>query len=99
MIYYIPIENNFARGIIEMIKNTNEILAKKIKDTEDILKKLMQEMIELEKERKLTIDTTEGLLGFAISQFMQISLDMSGQVLSNLDTEKKTRIAPNVVKK
>lgn len=41
MIYHIPIENNFARGIIEMIKNTNEILAKKIKDMEDILKKLM----------------------------------------------------------
>lgn len=49
-------------------------------------------MIELEKEGKLTIDTTEGLLGFAINQFMQISLDMSGQVLSNLDTEKKQEL-------
>ena len=89
MIYHTSIENIFVRGIIKMIKNTNEVLAKKISDTEAILRELMEQMVEQEKEGSLTINTVEQLLGCAISQFTKIALGMSGELLSNLEVEKK----------
>lgn len=46
-------------------------------------------MIDQEKDGSLTIDTVEELLGSAISQFTKLALGMSGELLSNLEVEKK----------
>lgn len=72
-----------------MIKNTNEILLKNIPEAEAILRKMMEEMIKQEKEGKITINTVEQLIGEAIGQFTNILLGMSGQLLSNIEVEKK----------
>lgn len=72
-----------------MIKNTNEVLLKNIPEAEEILRKMMEEMIKQEKEGKITINTVEQLIGEAIGQFTNILLGMSGQLLSNIEVEKK----------
>jgi uncharacterized membrane protein len=72
-----------------MIKNTNEVLLKNIPEAEGILRKMMEEMIKQEKEGKITINTVEQLIGEAIGQFTNILLGMSGQLLSNIEVEKK----------
>lgn len=72
-----------------MIKNTNEVLLKNIPEAEAILRKMMEEMIKQEKEGKITINTVEQLIGEAIGQFTNILLGMSGQLLSNIEVEKK----------
>lgn len=72
-----------------MIKNDKEVLIKNIPEAEAILNKVMEEMVRQEKEGKITIDTVEGLIGGAISQFTKVLLGMSGELLSNLEVEKK----------
>lgn len=72
-----------------MVKDTNNVLLKNIPEAEEILRKMMEEMIKQEKEGKITINTVEQLIGEAIGQFTNILLGMSGQVLSNIEVEKK----------
>lgn len=50
---------------------------------------MMGEMIKQEKEGTITINTVEKLIGEAIEQFTNIALGMSGQLLSNIEVEKK----------
>lgn len=72
-----------------MIKNTNETLYKSIPEAEAILRRMMDEIIKQEKEGTVTINTVEKLIGEAIGQFTNIVLGMSGQLLSNIEVEKK----------
>jgi len=72
-----------------MIKNNKEVLIKNIPEAEAILNKVMEEMVRQEKEGKITINTVEALIGGAISQFTKVLLGMSGELLSNLEVEKK----------
>ncbi|HOJ09998.1 MAG TPA: hypothetical protein PK733_05330 [Clostridiales bacterium] len=72
-----------------MIKNTNEILFKNIPEAEGILRELMQEIIRQEADGKVTINTVEQLIGEAMSGFAKIAVGMSGQLLSNIEVEKK----------
>lgn len=72
-----------------MIKNTNETILKNIPEAEVILRKLRDEAEKLEKEKKLNINTMEKLIGEAIGQFSKVVLGMSGELLSNLEVEKK----------
>lgn len=76
-------------GENKMIKNTNETILKNIPEAEVILRKLRDKAVELEKEKKLNINTMEKLIGEAIGQFSKIVLGMSGELLSNLEVEKK----------
>lgn len=72
-----------------MIKNTNETILKNIPEAEIILRKLRDEAEKLEKEKKLNINTMEKLIGEAIGEFSKVVLGMSGELLSNLEVEKK----------
>ena len=72
-----------------MINNTNETILKNIPEAEVILRKLRDEAVKLEKEKKLNINTMEKLMGEAIGQFSKVVLGMSGELLSNLEVEKK----------
>jgi len=72
-----------------MIKNTNETLINKIPEAEEIVRKLRDDAQKLAKEKKLNINTMEHLLGEAISRFSKVLLGMSGELLSNLEVEKK----------
>lgn len=72
-----------------MIKNTNEIFLKNIPEAEAILRELMQEIIKQEADGKVTINTVEKLIGEAMSRFAKIAVGMSGQLLSNIEVEKK----------
>jgi len=72
-----------------MIKNTDEIVLKNIPEAEEILRELKDRAEKLEREKKLNINTVEKLIGEAISQFSEIVLGMSGELLSNLEVEKK----------
>lgn len=72
-----------------MIKNTNETILKNIPEAEIILRKLRDEAEKLEKEKKLNINTIEKLIGEAIGEFSKVILGMSGELLSNLEVEKK----------
>ena len=67
-----------------MIKNTNNTLLKNIPEAEVILRKLRDEAEKLAKEKKLTINTMEQLMGDAIGQFSKVVLGMSGELLSNI---------------
>ena len=72
-----------------MIKNTNETLINKIPEAEEIVRKLRDDAQKLAKKKKLNINTMEHLLGEAISRFSKVLLGMSGELLSNLEVEKK----------
>jgi ribosomal protein S3AE len=72
-----------------MIKNTSETLNRSIPEAEETLRKIMDEIIKQEKEGTVTINTVEKLIGEAIEQFTNIVLGMSGQLLSNIEVEKK----------
>jgi hypothetical protein len=72
-----------------MIKNTNETILKNIPEAEVILRQLRDQAEKLEKEKKLNINTMEKLIGEAIGQFTKVILGMSGELLSNLEVEKK----------
>lgn len=72
-----------------MIKNTNETLLKNIPEAEEIIKKLRDDAEKLAKEKKLNINTMEQLMGEAIGRFSKVLLGMSGELLSNLEVEKK----------
>ena len=72
-----------------MLKNTNETILKNIPEAEVILRKLRDDAVELDKEKKLNINTMEKLIGEAISQFSKVVLGMSGELLSNIEVEKK----------
>lgn len=72
-----------------MIKNTNETIIKNIPEAEVIIRKLRDDAVKLEKEKKLNINTMEKLIGEAICQFSKVVLGMSGELLSNLEVEKK----------
>jgi hypothetical protein len=80
---------NKIKGENKMIKNTNEAVVKNIPEAEIILRKLRDEAVKLEKEKNLNINTMEKLIGEAIGQFSKVVLDMSGELLSNLEVEKK----------
>jgi len=82
-----------------MIKNTNEILLKNIPEAEEILRKVMEEMIRQEKEGKIAINTVEQLIGEAISKFTNVILGMSGELLSNIEVEKKIDIVTDAVRR
>jgi len=72
-----------------MIKNTNETLLKNIPEAEEIIRKLRDDAQQLANEKKLNINSMEQLMGEAISRFSQVLLGMSGELLSNLEVEKK----------
>lgn len=72
-----------------MIKNTNEVVLKNIPEAEKIIRKLREEAEKLEKDKKLTVDTIEKLIGESISEFTKVVLGMSGELLSNIEVEKK----------
>lgn len=72
-----------------MIKDTNEAILKNIPQAEIILRKLRDQAVKLEKEKKLNINTMEKLIGEAIGQFGKVVLGMSGELLSNIEVEKK----------
>jgi hypothetical protein len=72
-----------------MKKNINETFLKNIPQTEGILRKLMDGAEKLDKEKKLNINSMEKLLGEAIEQFTKVTLGMAGELLSNLEVEKK----------
>jgi hypothetical protein len=72
-----------------MITNANKTLYKSIPEVEAILRRMMDEIIKQEKEGAITINTVEKLIGEAIGQFTNITLGMSGQLLSNIEVEKK----------
>ena len=72
-----------------MIKNANETLLRNIPEAEKILRKLRDEAEKLAKDKKLTIDTIEQLMLEASARFSQVLLGMSGELLSNIEVEKK----------
>lgn len=72
-----------------MIKNTNETILKNIPEAEVIIRKLRDDAEKLAKEKRLNINTMEQLIGGAIGQFTKVLLGMSGELLSNLEVEKK----------
>jgi len=72
-----------------MIKNTNEAVLKNIPEAEKIIRKLRDEAEKLEKDKKLTVHTIEKLIGESISEFTKVVLGMSGELLSNIEVEKK----------
>jgi hypothetical protein len=72
-----------------MIKNTNDTLLKNIPEAEVILRKLRDDAEKLAKDKKLTIDTMEQLMCDALGRFSQVLLGMSGELLSNIEVEKK----------
>ncbi len=72
-----------------MIKNSNDTLLQNIPEAEEILRKLRDEAEKLAKEKKLTINTMEQLMGEAIGRFSKVVLGMSGELLSNIEVEKK----------
>lgn len=72
-----------------MIKNTNDTLLKNIPEAEEILRKLRDDAEKLAKDKKLTINTIEQLMGEAIGRFSKVVLGMSGELLSNIEVEKK----------
>ena len=72
-----------------MIKNTNDTLFKNIPEAEVILRKLRDDAEKLAKDKKLTINTMEQLMSDALGRFSQVLLGMSGELLSNIEVEKK----------
>lgn len=72
-----------------MINNTNEVFDKNLPEAEAILREMMERMVKQEKEGKITINTVEKLIGEAIGKFSKVVLGMSGELLSNLEVEKK----------
>lgn len=72
-----------------MIKKSNDTLLQNIPEAEEILRKLRDDAERLSKEKKLTINTMEQLMGEAIGRFSKVVLGMSGELLSNIEVEKK----------
>lgn len=72
-----------------MIKNKDELVLKNIPEAEKILRKLRDTAEKLEKDEKLTVHTIETLIGESISEFTKVVLNMSGELLSNIEVKKK----------
>lgn len=70
-----------------MIKNTNNILTQGIEKSERILVEYMENLLRLDDEKKLTINTAENALKEMIANFITVGLDVTGQVLSNKEVE------------
>lgn len=71
-----------------MINNTNEILTQNIGAIECIIKELIEEVVELEENKKLSINTAEILAVKAISELTRVVLTIIGSLLSNIVTGK-----------
>lgn len=72
-----------------MIKNTDKMVLKNIPEAEKIIRNLRDEAERLERDKKLTVHTIEKLIGNSISDFTKVVLGMSGELLSNIEVEKK----------
>lgn len=70
-----------------MIKNNNEIIAQNIEKGEKILVEYMEKLLQLDNAKELTINTAENALKEAVSNFIDLSLKMTGEVLSNIVVE------------
>ena len=68
-----------------MIKNRNEIIAQNIKKSESILVDFTDELANLDNKSNININTVEKTLGNTISSFIGIGLQISGEVLSNIE--------------
>lgn len=67
-----------------MIKNTNEILTQNLEKSERILMEFMQNLVKLDEQEKININSVEKTLGSMISSFISMGLEMSGAVLDNI---------------
>lgn len=67
-----------------MINNTNMILAQSTLGMEDILTKLLENVIAQEKDKNITIDSAETLIGETIKRVTALILSMVGNLLSNI---------------
>ena len=67
-----------------MINNTEVILAQSTLGMEDILTKLLENVIEKEKNEELNIDSAEKLIGKTIKKVTTVILSMIGNLLNNI---------------
>lgn len=73
-----------------MINNNNEILAQNINKVEGILMELMHKIVKQEKEKNLSIDSAELLIGSTIDEVTKTVTSMVGLALSNISGNKET---------
>jgi len=71
-----------------MINKFNEIVTQNIGEMEWIIKEFAKEALELEEQRKLTINSAEKMAGATISIMIRLILSMTGELLSNIDVGK-----------
>jgi hypothetical protein len=71
-----------------MINNVNEILTQNIGQMECIIKEFVKEAVELEQQKKLTINSIEKLAGKTIMMLIRLVLTMTGSLLSNIVINK-----------
>lgn len=72
-----------------MIKNVNQILTQNIGEMECIIKEFVKEAVELEQQKKLTVNRIEKIAGTTIIIMIRLILAMAGSLLSNVSIDKK----------
>ena len=81
----IPLE----KGVLDkMINNLNEIVTQNVGQMECIIKEFAKEAVELEQQKKLTINSIERIAAKAIRELIQVILSMAGLLLSNIANDK-----------
>lgn len=68
-----------------MINNTNEILAQNLQKSERILMEFVTDLVKLDKHEELNINSAEKILGKVIAEFISIGLNMTGNIMSNIE--------------
>jgi len=81
----IPLEKG---GLDKMINNLNEIVTQNVGQMECIIKEFAKEAVELEQQKKLTINSIERIAAKAIRELIQVILSMAGLLLSNIANDK-----------
>lgn len=72
-----------------MINNVDQIVTQNIGEMECIIKEFAKEAVELEQQKKLTINSIEKIAGKTILMLIRLVLSMAGALLSNIVTDTK----------
>lgn len=72
-----------------MINNLDQILSQNIGEMEWVIKEFAKEAVELEQQKKLTINSIEKIAGKTIMLLIRLVLSMAGSLLSNIVTDTR----------
>lgn len=70
-----------------IINNSEKMVIEKIAEVEEVFKEFVKKALKDEENKALTVNSIEKDMGKILAQITQITLGMSGELLSNIQAE------------